>query len=201
MWDKDKTVNISTVSETFGIPASTLRYWESMGLISLSRRENNYREYTYSSLLDLSDICYLRNLGIPVKAIKEYQTLSLADSNALYLKKKSELEAQINSLQGTYSMLRKTLSLMEELEYIREHPYTETQPDIPLLLSTPSFTTRRSGKNTFPGNTSLQECAWGLRITDGSGDGPLNPADRMKSLPGLSRKGTATLRSSFCALT
>jgi len=95
MWDKEKykTVNISTISETLGIPASTLRYWESMGLISLSRCDNNYREYSYSSLLNLSDICYLRNLGIPVKAIKEYQTLSLADSNALYLNKKSELEA------------------------------------------------------------------------------------------------------------
>lgn len=97
MWDKDKTVNISTVSETFGIPASTLRYWESMGLISLSRRENNYREYTYSSLLDLSDICYLRNLGIPIKAIKEYQTLSLADSNALYLKKKASLKHRLTA--------------------------------------------------------------------------------------------------------
>ena len=50
-WDKNKTVNISTVSETFGIPASTLRYWESMGLITLGRRDNNYREYSYSSLL------------------------------------------------------------------------------------------------------------------------------------------------------
>ena len=207
MWDKDKTVNISTVSETFGIPASTLRYWESMGLISLSRRENNYREYTYSSLLDLCDICYLRNLGIPVKAIKEYQTLSLADSNALYLKKKSELEAQINSLQGTYSMLRKTLSRDLPLRSsqrwnISGNTLTQKRSQIYRSFSaTPSFTTRRSGKNTFPGNTSLQECAWGLRITDGSGDGPLNPADRMKSLPGLSRKGTATLRSSFCALT
>lgn len=151
MWDKDKTVNISTVSETFGIPASTLRYWESMGLISLSRRENNYREYTYSSLLDLSDICYLRNLGIPIKAIKEYQTLSLADSNALYLKKKSELETQINSLQETYSMLRKTLSLMEELEYIREHPYTETQPDIPLLLSHSKLYDKEVWKKYFSG--------------------------------------------------
>lgn len=30
MWDKEKykTVNISTISETLGIPASTLRYWE-----------------------------------------------------------------------------------------------------------------------------------------------------------------------------
>ena len=46
-WDKNKTMNISTVSETFGIPASTLRYWESMGLITLGRRDNNYREYSY----------------------------------------------------------------------------------------------------------------------------------------------------------
>ena len=74
-WDKNKTVNISTVSETFGIPASTLRYWESMGLITLGRRDNNYREYSYSSLLNLSDICYLRNLGIPVKAKKENQNV------------------------------------------------------------------------------------------------------------------------------
>ena len=122
MWDKKQTVNISTISETIGIRASTLRYWESMGLLSLQRRENNYREYTYSSLLELSDICYLRNLGISIKAIKEYQTLSLAESNKLYLKKKGELESQISNLQGTYSMLIKTLRLMEELDYIRSHP-------------------------------------------------------------------------------
>lgn len=56
-------------------------------------------------------------------------------------------------------MLRKTLSLMEELEYIREHPYTETQPDIPLLLSHSKLYDKEVWKNTFPGNTSLQECA------------------------------------------
>ena len=95
MWDKKQTVNISTISETIGIRASTLRYWESMGLLSLQRRENNYREYAYSSLLELSDICYLRNLGISIKAIKEYQTLSLAEFNKLYLKKKGELESQL----------------------------------------------------------------------------------------------------------
>lgn len=150
-WDKNKTVNISTVSETFGIPASTLRYWESMGLITLGRRDNNYREYSYSSLLNLSDICYLRNLGIPVKAIKEYQTLSLADSNALYLNKKSELEAQISSLQSTYSMLRKTLSLMNELEYIQKHPYTEAQPDIPLILSHSKLYDKEVWKKYFSG--------------------------------------------------
>lgn len=201
MWDKKKTVNISTVSETFGIPASTLRYWESMGLISLNRRENNYREYTYSSLLDLSDICYLRNLGIPIKAIKEYQTLSLADSNALYLKKKSELEAQISSLQGTYSMLRKTLSLMEELEYIREHPFTESQPDVPLLLSHSKLYDKDVWKKYFSGQYQFAGVCMGLRITDGSGDGLPIPVGRMKNLPGLWRKETATLRSSFCALT
>lgn len=200
-WDKNKTVNISTVSETFGIPASTLRYWESMGLITLGRRDNNYREYSYSSLLNLSDICYLRNLGIPVKAIKEYQTLSLADSNALYLNKKSELEAQISSLQSTYSMLRKTLSLMNELEYIQKHPYTEASLIYRSFLVTPSFTTRRYGKNTFPDSISLQECAWVRRITNGFGDGLQNPASLMRSLHGPLRKETATLCSLSFALT
>lgn len=200
-WDKNKTVNISTVSETFGIPASTLRYWESMGLITLGRRDNNYREYSYSSLLNLSDICYLRNLGIPVKAIKEYQTLSLADSNALYLNKKSELEAQISSLQSTYSMLRKTLSLMNELEYIQKHPYTEAQPDIPLILSHSKLYDKEVWKNTFPDSISLQECAWVRRITNGFGDGLQNPASLMRSLHGPLRKETATLCSLSFALT
>lgn len=200
-WDKNKTVNISTVSETFGIPASTLRYWESMGLITLGRRDNNYREYSYSSLLNLSDICYLRNLGIPVKAIKEYQTLSLADSNALYLNKKSELEAQISSLQSTYSMLRKTLSLMNELEYIQKHPYTEAQPDIPLILSHSKLYDKEVWKNTFPDSISLQECAWVRRIANGFGDGLQNPASLMRSLHGPLRKETATLCSLSFALT
>ena len=153
MWDKEKykTVNISTISETLGIPASTLRYWESMGLISLSRCDNNYREYTYSSLLDLSDIYYLRKLGISVKAIKEYQTFSLEDSKAVYLNKKTELEAEINSLSNTYSMLRKTLNLMDELEYIREHPYKESRPDIPFLLNHSKLYDKEVWKKYFSG--------------------------------------------------
>ena len=197
-WDKNKTVNISTVSETFGIPASTLRYWESMGLITLGRRDNNYREYSYSSLLNLSDICYLRNLGIPVKAIKEYQTLSLADSNALYLNKKSELEAQISSLQSTYSMLRKTLSLMN---IFRSTLIRKPSLIYRSFLVTPNFMTRRYGENTFPDSISLQECAWVRRIANGFGDGLQNPASLMRSLHGPLRKETATLCSLSFALT
>lgn len=48
-------------------------------------------------------------------------------------------------------MLRKTLSLMEELEYIREHPYTETQPDIPLLLSHSKLYDKEVWKKYFSG--------------------------------------------------
>lgn len=151
MWDKKQTVNISTISETIGIRASTLRYWESMGLLSLQRRENNYREYAYSSLLELSDICYLRNLGISIKAIKEYQTLSLAEFNKLYLKKKGELESQISNLQGTYSMLIKTLRLMEELDYIRSHPYAEGVPDVSLILSHSKLYDKHVWKKYFSG--------------------------------------------------
>lgn len=151
MWDKYSTASIATISETFGIPASTLRYWESMGLISLERRDNNYREYDYASLLDICDIVYMRKLGISVKAIKMNHGLTLAESNELYIKKKDELEAQIGSLQNTYSMLSKTLSLMSELEEIYRHPYAEAQPDIPLLLKHSQLYDRSVWEKYFSG--------------------------------------------------
>lgn len=135
MWDKHTTVNISTVSETFNIPCSTLRYWESMGLISLDRHDNNYREYTYSSLLDISDIIYMRKLGIPVKAIKENRDLGLEDNKKLYLHKKAALDEQINSLCNTASMLNETLRLIGELEEVSKHPFAEARPDVPLLIA------------------------------------------------------------------
>jgi predicted transcriptional regulator len=56
---------IGEISDLLGIPKSTLRYWESEGLIDRQRDDNNYRKYYPSSMkysLYLSP--YLYNISL-----------------------------------------------------------------------------------------------------------------------------------------
>ena len=55
---------IGDISHFFDIPASTLRYWEDMGVIAPAKDQiNNYREYTVEDLMSISDVIFYKNLG------------------------------------------------------------------------------------------------------------------------------------------
>lgn len=90
---------------------------------------------------------------------------------------------------------------MNELEYIQKHPYTEAQPDIPLILSHSKLYDKEVWKKYFSGQYQFAgvrlgppncEWVWGWaaesRKPDEELDGPL-------------RKETATLCSLSFALT
>lgn len=48
---------INEISKFFNVPASTLRYWEEMGVLAAKKNpENGYRIYTVSDLMTISDI-------------------------------------------------------------------------------------------------------------------------------------------------
>lgn len=60
----------------------TIRYYEKQGLIKISRkdrRENNYKEYPESVLIDLQNIKRLKVLGFTLNEIHDF--LSLAQNN------------------------------------------------------------------------------------------------------------------------
>ncbi|WP_138269529.1 MerR family transcriptional regulator, partial [Anaerofustis stercorihominis] len=60
--------NIGLISKILNIPRSTLRYWESEGLINLKRnKENDYREFDVSSIFEILDIALYRKLNISIK--------------------------------------------------------------------------------------------------------------------------------------
>ena len=62
---------INEISKFFNVPASTLRYWEEMGVLAAKKNpENGYRIYTVSDLMTISDILFYKNLGIPLKKIR-----------------------------------------------------------------------------------------------------------------------------------
>ena len=50
---------IGEISHFFDIPASTLRYWEDMGVLTPAKDQtNNYRVYTVEDLMSIYDVIF-----------------------------------------------------------------------------------------------------------------------------------------------
>ena len=59
-----KTLNIGELSNVLNVSPSTLRYWESIGIINPKKNKvNSYREYDFSDIMNLSDVLFYKNLG------------------------------------------------------------------------------------------------------------------------------------------
>jgi DNA-binding transcriptional MerR regulator len=59
---------ISEVSRLFGVSTRTLRYYEQIGLLAPTRREDfSYRSYDEGAVLRLRQIIILRKLRIPLR--------------------------------------------------------------------------------------------------------------------------------------
>ncbi len=79
---------IGDISHFFDIPASTLRYWEDMGVIAPAKDQiNNYREYTVEDLMSISDVIFYKNLGLPLKNIRQIESTT-PEQLIIFLKKK-----------------------------------------------------------------------------------------------------------------
>ena len=61
-----KTYTITTISQMFDIPASTLRYYESIGLLSNVGRHHNQRVYTDCHIQRLHAIECFKNTGLSI---------------------------------------------------------------------------------------------------------------------------------------
>ena len=61
-----QSFSIGEIAELLNIPTSTLRFWEKKGLFSIPKSDNRYRMYSYLDLIQIADIIFYRNLGVPV---------------------------------------------------------------------------------------------------------------------------------------
>ena len=72
--------DIKDAARYLGVAPSTLRYWEREGLVRAGRnRGNDYRQYALHDLIDASEIAFYRRLGVPVRELAGYRTLSARD--------------------------------------------------------------------------------------------------------------------------
>lgn len=123
-------MNISMVAKHSGVPAKTIRYYESIGLIPpASRRENGYRDYSDN---DVSTLCFIsraRNLGFAIKDVENLIRLwqdrnrASADVKQLALARIREIDHRILELQN----------VRDTLVDLTERCHGDDRPDCPIL--------------------------------------------------------------------
>ena len=123
-------MNISKVAEATGLTAKTIRYYESIGLISLAHRKaNGYRDYDDLHIRQLNFLRHARELGFSLEQCGEllglYQKSDRrsADVKAMALARIAEIEQKIAQLETMRSSLRELASCC----------HGDDQPDCPIL--------------------------------------------------------------------
>ena len=70
---EQQTYTIREMSERFGLPASTLRYYEEIGLLTdVIHTESKKRIYTQQHIDCMTAILCLKRTGLPIAGIQEF---------------------------------------------------------------------------------------------------------------------------------
>ena len=103
-----KMKSIQEFSKLSGVEASTLRYWEEIGVFEPSERdpETNYRFYTDTQLIPLNFVTTLSDLEVPLKTIAQlreernpHKMLELLDEMD------AQIDKEMNALRLRYSII------------------------------------------------------------------------------------------------
>lgn len=102
---------IGQVSEMFGLPISTLRYYDKQGLFPGMERTSGIRKFSDRELEALRIIECLKKSGLEIKDIKRFMDWcaegpsTFAQRRALFVRQKEAVEAEIGRLNRVLDML------------------------------------------------------------------------------------------------
>jgi len=116
MGNGKKLYTIGDISKICSVPIKTLRYYDKIGLLTPSRRDNetNYRYYTESQMLILHNIKKLQSYGFSLDEIRDLIfNGSMPILHASLEKRLNEIRGRINSLQSLYNTIEYQLSVID----------------------------------------------------------------------------------------
>ena len=108
-------MTIKEVEQLLEVPRATVRFYEKEGLINPQRGENGYREYSDEDVQNLKKIIILRKLGLTVADIEDVLDGARPMSEVV-AGNISNLEKQIEELQGALKVCHKLQEEQEEIE-------------------------------------------------------------------------------------
>lgn len=123
-------MNIGLASDRSGVPAKTIRYYESIGLIPpADRTEGNYRDYDGPAVRTLQFLKRARSFGFTIDDCRELLSLyqdrnrTSADVKAIAQRRIAEIEGKIRELEA----------LRDTLGHLVERCHGDERPDCPIL--------------------------------------------------------------------
>ena len=123
-------MNIGEAARTSGVPAKTIRYYESIGLIpAASRSESGYRSFAQMDIDTLRFVQRARGLGFSVKDVARLLDLwrdrsrASSDVKALATEQIGEIDRKVAEL----------LSMRDSLQHLAEQCHGDHRPDCPIL--------------------------------------------------------------------
>lgn len=112
--------DIKDAARYLGVAPSTLRYWESQGLVHAERdRANDYRRYALHDMIEASEIAFYRKLGVPVKELASYPALSTAELDQALARTEDDVARRIAELEATRARLARQRALNARAEKLR----------------------------------------------------------------------------------
>ena len=121
-----KPLNIGSVAEATGLPAKTIRYYESIGLVGPPRRTGgNYRLYDERDVTTLRFIERARRLGFSLKEVAELLTL-WRDRHRASADVRRLAEAQIRRVDARLSELQ---DMRRSLQHLMDRCHGDERPD------------------------------------------------------------------------
>lgn len=103
---------IGQVSEMFGLPISTLRYYDKQGLFPKMERVSGIRKFSDTEIEALRVIECLKKSGLEIKDIKQFMDWCVEGAStypqrkALFEKQKETLESEITRMNKVLDMLK-----------------------------------------------------------------------------------------------
>ena len=112
-------MKISEVSERTGVPASTQRYYERLGILQAARSPNGYRDFDAGHLERLDFIAAAKRLGLELPEIR--RLLELADDGTCTGVKAALQPLLAEQIAAVERQLRVLSQLQAQLREARDH--------------------------------------------------------------------------------
>ena len=106
--------SIKEISRMTGLTEDALRYYEKIGLLPRARRRENGRRMYYKEDTQLMElIICLKKMGVPLKDIKEFASLSYAEDIVSIPEVYEKVLAYRQKIQDQIDYLQKIVSVLD----------------------------------------------------------------------------------------